>query len=46
MGFPRLVGNGREFRYLQPVFFAEIVAMLWLLIVGARQRQQVEPMTP
>jgi hypothetical protein len=34
------------FRYLQPVFFAEIVAMLWLLIVGAKQRQQVEPMTP
>ena len=31
------------FRYLQPVFFAEIVAMLWLLIVGAKERQQVEP---
>jgi hypothetical protein len=25
------------FHYLQPVFFAEIVAMLWLLIVGARE---------
>jgi hypothetical protein len=26
------------FRYLQPVFMAEIAAMLWLLIVGARER--------
>ena len=34
------------FRYLQPVFFAEIVAMLWLLIVGAKQREHVEPITP
>ncbi|SEG62884.1 protein of unknown function [Bryocella elongata] len=25
------------FRYLQPIFFAEIVAMLWLLIIGARE---------
>jgi hypothetical protein len=25
------------FRYLQPVFFAEMVAMLWLLIVGAKE---------
>ena len=25
------------FRYLQPVFFAEIVAMFWLLIVGAKE---------
>jgi hypothetical protein len=24
------------FRYFQPVFFAELVAMLWLLIVGAK----------
>ena len=25
------------FRYFQPVFFAEIAAMLWLLIMGARE---------
>lgn len=25
------------FRYLQPVFFAEVVIMLWLLIVGAKE---------
>jgi hypothetical protein len=24
------------FRYFQPVFFAEIAAMLWLLIMGAK----------
>ena len=26
------------FHYLQPIFFAEIVAMLWLLIVGAKEQ--------
>jgi hypothetical protein len=26
------------FHYLQPVFFAEVVAMLWLLIVGAKEQ--------
>jgi len=26
------------FRYFQPVFLAELAAMLWLLIVGARER--------
>lgn len=26
------------FRYLQPVFFAELAAMLWLLIVGATEQ--------
>ena len=26
------------FRYLQPVFFAEIAAMLWLLIMGAKEQ--------
>ena len=26
------------FHYLQPVFFAEIVAMLWLLVVGAKEQ--------
>ena len=31
------------FRYLQPIFFAEVVAMLWLLIVGAKERKHVEP---
>jgi hypothetical protein len=29
------------FRYFQPVFFAEIVAMLWLLIAGAKEREHV-----
>jgi len=29
------------FRYLQPVFLAELVAMLWLLIVGAKEQPQV-----
>ena len=31
------------FRYFQPVFAAELVAMLWLLIVGAKERQLVAP---
>jgi len=31
------------FRYLQPVFLAELVAMLWLLIVGARERPLEAP---
>lgn len=34
------------FRYLQPIFFAELVAMLWLLIVGAKEQKSVEPVTP
>ena len=29
------------FRYLQPVFFAELVAMLWLLIVGAKEQAEI-----
>jgi hypothetical protein len=29
------------FRYFQPVFAAELVAMLWLLIVGAKERDVV-----
>jgi len=29
--------NDPLFKYLQPVFFAELVAMLWLLIVGVRE---------
>jgi len=29
------------FRYLQPVFLAELAAVLWLLIVGARERQPI-----
>ena len=33
------------FRYFQPVFMAEVVAMLWLLIVGARERPQVAAAT-
>lgn len=31
------------FRYFQPVFFAEIVAMLWLLIVGAKEQAPAVP---
>ena len=31
------------FRYLQPVFFAEIVAMLWLLIVGVKEEALAVP---
>jgi hypothetical protein len=26
------------FRYLQPVFFAEVVAMLWLLLIGVKEQ--------
>lgn len=29
------------FRYFQPAFFAEIAIMLWLLIMGAKERQLV-----
>jgi hypothetical protein len=34
------------FRYFQPIFFAELAAMLWLLIVGARERPPVASATP
>ena len=34
------------FHYLQPVFFAEVVAMLWLLIVGAKEQAVVAPAAP
>jgi hypothetical protein len=34
------------FHYLQPVFFAEIVAMLWLLIVGAKEQAPPVTATP
>jgi hypothetical protein len=33
------------FRYFQPVFFAEIAAMLWLLIRGAKEQTLVSPAT-
>ena len=29
------------FRYFQPVFLAELVAMLWLLIMGAKEQPLV-----
>jgi hypothetical protein len=29
------------FRYLQPLFLAELAAMLWLLIMGAKERQVI-----
>jgi hypothetical protein len=33
------------FRYFQPVFLAELAAMLWLLTVGARERPAVATAT-
>lgn len=33
--------TGVLFRYLQPVFMAELAAMLWLLIVGAKEKPRV-----
>jgi hypothetical protein len=34
------------FRYLQPVFMAELAAVLWLLIMGAKERPLIAPATP
>jgi hypothetical protein len=31
------------FRYLQPVFLVELVAMLWLLIMGAKEQAPIPP---
>lgn len=31
------------FKYFQPVFLAEVAAMLWLLIIGAKQRDLLTP---
>jgi len=31
------------FRYFQPVFMAELAAMLWLLIVGAKEHSRIVP---
>lgn len=33
--------NDALFKYLQPVFFVELVAMLWLLIIGAKENRPV-----
>jgi len=33
------------FRYFQPAFFAELAAMLWLLIVGAKEPRSITAMT-
>jgi hypothetical protein len=33
------------FRYFQPVFLAELVAMLWLLIMGAKEQSVVGAVT-
>jgi hypothetical protein len=33
------------FRYFQPVFLAELAAMLWLLIMGAKEQVLVDPPT-
>ncbi len=34
------------FHYFQPAFFAELVAMLWLLILGAKEKPLAEPIAP
>jgi hypothetical protein len=34
------------FKYFQPVFLAELAAMLWLLIVGAKERPRAAAATP
>ena len=34
------------FRYLQPIFLAELVAMLWLLIMGAKAQPLFDSATP
>ena len=31
--------EGKVFEYMQPLAFAEVVTMLWLAVMGARQRQ-------
>ena len=33
------------FRYFQPVFLAELVAMLWLLIIGAKEQSLIAAVT-
>ncbi len=33
------------FRYLQPIFLAELVAMLWLLIMGAKEQARIDTAT-
>jgi len=38
--------NNALFRSLQPVFLAELAAMLWLLIMGAKEQPLVEPANP
>jgi len=37
--------TGALFRYFQPVFLAELAAMLWLLIVGAKEQRAVATAT-
>jgi uncharacterized protein DUF4386 len=37
--------NDSLFRYFQPVFMAELAAMLWLLIVGTKEQPLVTPAT-
>ena len=37
--------NDALFKYLQPVFFVELVAMLWLLIIGAKEHRPIEAAT-
>lgn len=37
--------TGALFHYFQPVFLAELVAMLWLLIMGAKEKVLADPAT-
>jgi hypothetical protein len=37
--------NDALFKYLQPVFFVELVAMLWLLIIGAKEHRPITAAT-
>jgi len=37
--------NDALFKYLQPVFFVELVAMLWLLIIGAKEHRPIAAAT-
>jgi hypothetical protein len=37
--------NDALFKYLQPVFFVELVAMLWLLIIGAKEQRPIAAAT-
>jgi hypothetical protein len=37
--------NDALFKHLQPVFFVELVAMLWFLIIGAKEHRPIAATT-